>query len=94
MIENRENWFRPKRVGLGIQPITLKGWMYTLGWTAAIIVPSIFILKIRKPVFGLIWLSAATAAFTVDVWLILRRLRIRARMKGPSIVNIRGQTLN
>lgn len=75
MFENRSNWFRPKRFGKGIEPINLSGWLYLLGWTAVILVPGLFLIRIQKPIFGLIWLSGLTVALYVDSWQILRKIR-------------------
>ena len=75
MFENRSHWFRPKRIGKGIEPTHIKGWFYLLGWTVTILAPGIFMLRVRKPIFGLIWLSGLTVALWVDSWLILRKIR-------------------
>lgn len=78
MIENRHKWFKPKRVGWGLTPTTWQGWAYTMGWVGIMIVPQLMILKMRRPLIGFIWISAAVTALCIDTWFILRRIRREA----------------
>lgn len=32
----KAEWFRPKSIGWGLTPITWQGWVWTLGWSAAL----------------------------------------------------------
>ena len=85
MIAERHKWFKPKRVGWGITPIAWQGWVYTAAWVGGMLVPQLLILRMRRPIIGLIWISAVTTALCVDSWFILRRLKKDAARKQPSM---------
>ena len=86
MFELRHQWFRPKRFGWGVQPISIKGWGYLLLWTAILLVPGFLMVRVRKPIFGFIWISSATVAMTVDVWFILRQIK-KAANPSPKLTS-------
>jgi len=70
-------WFRPKKSGWGIVPVTWQGNLYTIVWICAIAFP--FALLVRRhqplPLEAGIWLTTACGLLAYDVRQILRALR-------------------
>lgn len=71
----KPQWFRPKRIGWGIVPVTWQGWGYTLAWSGAMVLPFLVLLGRRQPVEAMLWMGLSIGALSYDVWNILRTYR-------------------
>jgi len=77
----KPHWFKPKTFGWGLTPITWQGWIYTLIWTAVLVVPFILLQSRFQFVEAFIWLTASIVALTLDVWHIRKKMGIEKQ--GP-----------
>jgi len=68
----KASWFREKRIGWGLTPVTWQGWVYTLVWTAVLLVPFYALILRGQVVESLIWMAAAILLLIWDVWQIIR----------------------
>jgi hypothetical protein len=68
----RSEWFRPKRIGWGLVPITWQGWLYSAGWLAAIMLPFLLLTGRHQPTEASIWMALACILLAYDVRQILR----------------------
>ena len=67
-------WFRRKRCGWGLVPITAQGWLYTLLWSLAIVLPYLLLIARHNTLEAVVWIIAAIAALCWDVRLIVREM--------------------
>jgi len=68
----KPQWFRDKKLGWGLTPITWQGWVYTTIWGAAIAGPFVMLVT-RENVLGAgVWVAAMLGALVWDVWQIKR----------------------
>jgi hypothetical protein len=67
-------WFRVKSVGWGLRPVSWRGWLYSIGWAAAIGLPFLALLGNRLGIEAIIWLAVAMSAFLWDVRQIVRQI--------------------
>jgi len=74
----KPEWFRPKRFGWGLTPITWQGWVYTAIWSLVMIVPFLLLLLRSQSPEAMLWLTATIALLLWDVYLILRAMRCDA----------------
>ena len=72
----KPKWFREKRFGWGLVPISLQGWIYTLVWSGVVGGPFALLVSLQLPVEALIWLLAAISLLVWDVQQILRAKRV------------------
>ena len=71
----KPQWFRYKRVGWGLHPISWQGWAYTAAWTAVMLAPFMVLLTSRGAMEALVWLTASIALLVWDVRQIHRAKR-------------------
>jgi hypothetical protein len=74
----KPQWFRPKRIGWGLVPVTWQGWLYSAGWVGAMVLPFLLLTGRNQPLEAAAWMTAAITALTYDVWQILRGYRSAA----------------
>jgi hypothetical protein len=72
MMFGKPHWFRPKRFGWGLVPIAWQGWLYTTGWSAAMVLPFLLLVVRHQALEAMAWLGLSLGALTFDVWQILR----------------------
>ncbi|MHB0956017.1 MAG: hypothetical protein ACYC6N_19785 [Pirellulaceae bacterium] len=63
----KPEWFRKKKVGWGLDPVSWKGWLYTALWAAAIAVPFVGLLISHLWLEALVWSAVMMAALLWDV---------------------------
>jgi hypothetical protein len=68
----RSEWFRPKRIGWGLVPITWQGWLYSAGWVGAIMLPFLLLTGRQQPTEASVWMAIACGLLAYDVRQILR----------------------
>jgi hypothetical protein len=76
----KPEWFRDKKVGWGLSPVSWQGWLYTTIWGAVIAGPFAFLLIRPGPdietsyrlVSAGVWLVATLGGLVWDVWQIKR----------------------
>jgi hypothetical protein len=83
----KPEWFRPKRIGWGLVPITWQGWAYTAGWVLVIAAPFWVLTERHQPVEATTWLLFGIAALVYDVREILRGIRNPAAATSATAVN-------
>jgi hypothetical protein len=71
----KPQWFRAKRFGWGLVPITWQGWGYTSAWLAAIVLPYLLLLERHQAWEATIWMTLGSGALAYDVRQILRAMR-------------------
>lgn len=71
----KPEWFRPKRLGWGLVPITWQGWAYTAVWMLAIAAPFWLLTERHQPLEATTWLVFGIGALLYDVRSILREIR-------------------
>lgn len=68
----KPEWFREKKIGWGVVPITWQGWGYSALWMLVLACPFMALLARGQAVESLIWLVAAMGTLLFDVRQILR----------------------
>jgi hypothetical protein len=76
----KPEWFRDKKVGWGLRPITWQGWLYTTTWGAAVAGPFAVLLARPDPTIAMdyrllsagLWLVVSMSGLIWDVWQIKR----------------------
>ncbi len=77
----KPHWFRPKKIGWGLTPITWQGWVYTLVW--ACLIAGVFNLLLFVTIDGralripeaCIWLAVSIGALIWETRGILKAIR-------------------
>ncbi len=72
-------WFRTKKIGWGIRPISWQGWLYAIVWAAVIGLPFIGLLLSHLWFESLIWAAIMMGALVWDVRQVRRELETPAR---------------
>ncbi len=80
----KPHWFRPKKVGWGLVPVSWQGWLYTGGWTGAIAVPFFLLLSRYQPLEAMAWMALSVGALFYDVWHIRRAMFAPPQSAGGS----------
>ena len=70
----KPQWFRPKRFGWGLTPITWQGWVYALVAAGLLALPFVFLVSRGQAIEAVIWLSAGIAVLVWDAKQILTAL--------------------
>jgi len=91
----KPEWFRDKKVGWGLVPVSWQGWAYATGWGAAIAGPFAMLLarsdgtsmSYRLASAG-VWLAVATAGFLWDVRQIKRARQLPVVAKKEPVLYI------
>ena len=68
----KPEWFRPKRRGWGLTPVTWQGWVYTASWSAAIVTPYLYLIMNYQLPEALAWIAVSLGALLWDVVQVLR----------------------
>ena len=71
----KPQWFREKKLGWGLVPITWQGWTYTAAWGAAIVLPYWVLVERHQAWEATTWLTLGIGALTYDVWQVLRAMK-------------------
>lgn len=71
----KPQWFRPKSIGWGLQPVAWQGWGYTALWCAALAGPFTLLIVRSQPLEALAWLGIGIAALVYDVKQILYAIK-------------------
>lgn len=71
----KPEWFRAKKFGWGLVPITWQGWVYTGSWCAAIVLPYLLLVERHQAWEATTWMSLGIGALVYDVWQILRTMQ-------------------
>ena len=77
----KPEWFRKKKIGWGLTPITWQGWVYALTWAAVLTLPFTLLVMRHQAVEAMVWLAAASGLLIYDVRHVL------ASMKPPAPVD-------
>ena len=67
-------WFGKKTIGLRCVPVTWKGWAYSAGWAALVMLPFMVLASSGRAMEALIWLAVMIVAWTWDMRAIGRRV--------------------
>ena len=71
----KPEWFREKTTGWGLQPTKWQGWLYSLSWMGAMVVPFAALILRHQVPEALIWLTVISGMLAWDVRGILRSKR-------------------
>ena len=71
-------WFREKRIGWGLTPVTWQGWLYTLVWCGLIAAPFVLLTASGRVPEALVWMGVSVGTLVWDVRQVLASLRGRA----------------
>lgn len=71
----KPEWFRPKKIGWGLVPITWQGWVYTAIWSGVIVAPFLLLLMVERRPEAVGWMVASIGGLTWDVAKILKAMR-------------------
>lgn len=79
----KPQWFRDKKIGWGLVPITWQGWAYTGIWSLVIAIPFlVMVLAFSNRIpEAIIWLGASIVALVFDVRKIKKAKRDEERSK-------------
>jgi hypothetical protein len=80
----RQEWFRPKRIGWGLVPVTWQGWLYSAGWIGGIMLPFLLLTGRHQPTEASIWLAVACGFLAYDVRQILRGYNSSTSTRAPA----------
>ena len=69
------SWFREKKFGWGLVPVTWQGWGYAAIWSGVLIAPFMLLVGRHLAFEALIWLGASVSMLLWDVRQILRAKR-------------------
>ena len=71
----KAEWFREKKFGWGLVPVTRQGYVYCLAWLGVIVAPFL-LLMLRMQVWeGFAWMAASIGLLVFDVRTILQTLK-------------------
>jgi len=60
-------WFRKKKFGWGLTPITVQGWIYALCWATVLAAPFALLVVRYQPAEAMIWLTVAGSLLVYDI---------------------------
>jgi len=63
----KPHWFRKKKIGWGLTPITFQGWAYAVTWAAVLVIPFAMLVLRHQAVEAMIWLTVAGGFLLYDV---------------------------
>lgn len=63
----KPEWFRERKSGRGLSPVSWQGWAYSASWLAVICLPFIILLTSRGVLSSLIWMGASIGLLVWDV---------------------------
>ncbi|MGY8771400.1 MAG: hypothetical protein ACKVH8_23550 [Pirellulales bacterium] len=79
MLRGDPHWFRPKRIGWGLTPVTWQGWLYTLYWAIVLCLPFIYFMSTENYILAGIWEILGIGYLTYDAISILKKIKQRER---------------
>ena len=77
----KTEWFRPKRLGWGIFPITWQGWVYTMFWAFALTIPLLAATLAEMWFWGSFVFTAVLVLIIRDVKKILDEIELSDAQK-------------
>jgi hypothetical protein len=78
----KPEWFRDRKIGWGLTPISWQGWLYTAVWGAVIAAPFALLISRENPLGAGVWLTASILAIVWDVHQIKRARRTPTAAAG------------
>ncbi len=83
----KPEWFREKKVGWGLRPVSWKGWLYAIVWAAVICGPFMALLASQLLIESLVWAVVMMFALLWDVQHVRRELN-RTRHEDADVLII------
>jgi cobalamin biosynthesis protein CobD/CbiB len=75
-------WFKEKKIGWGLRPVTWQGWVYSLVWLLVVAIPFLLLLlAMHRAPEAAIWMGVSLLAMLLDVRSIVRQIRAAVRRK-------------
>jgi hypothetical protein len=74
----KPEWFRLRKCGFRLSPITFQGWLYVICWIAVICLPFWGLLLRGLAIESLVWAIAALGLLSWELRQVIRQLRHRA----------------
>ena len=71
----KPHWFKPKRFGWGLTPVSWQGWIYVLIWILLLLGPYLWVLFTAGLWPATALESVLIALLVVDTWHILRAMK-------------------
>lgn len=71
----KPEWFKKKKWGWGLTPITWQGWVYTLVWSGVICGPFTLLVSRAQIVEALIWMGATISFLCFDVFATMKKMK-------------------
>ena len=84
-------WFRLRRCGWGLTPITWQGWNYTLLWVLAITIPFLALITVHLTPEAVVWLAVSIVVLFWDVHMIRHKI-VSASHRPASPMGKNGHT--
>ena len=78
----KPEWFRKKRFGWGLHPVTRQGWIYAAIWGGVISLPVVMLVSRQQTPEALIWFALSTGALIWDSRHIMKQMD-DARLAEP-----------
>lgn len=75
-------WFRERKIGWGVVPVSWRGWGYVAAWIAVMAVPFMALLSRELLAESLVWLAASMGTLLLDVHQILKAKRQAERAEN------------
>lgn len=75
----KPQWFRPKKIGWGLVPVTWQGWGYSAAWAGSIATPFLLLVSRDQPLEALTWLGVGIGGLAWDV----RQIRTAMGLPAP-----------
>ena len=76
----KPHWFRKKKIGWGLTPITVQGWAYALTWATVLAFPFTLLVLREQAVEAMVWATAAGGLLVYDV----RHIMVAMRPAEPA----------
>jgi hypothetical protein len=74
----KPEWFREKKIGWGLDPISWQGWVYVFLWVNVLIVPFTVLLTRNQPLEAGVWIVTILAFMLREVYVMKRALAEKA----------------
>ena len=63
----KPQWFKRKKIGWGLTPVSWQGWLYTAVWSAVLLLPMLALVVRNQAPEAVIWLICSSVALVWDV---------------------------
>ncbi len=70
----KPEWFRKKKIGWGLRPISWKGWLYSLIWVLVICVPFLALVANHLLLESLVWAVVMMITLLWDVQQVMKQM--------------------